>query len=1150
MAASLSFRNQRDASRPPRYRTPSPPRHAVEPLSPHTSPSYRRAPNTSVDTSYQVAPSLKETLAFVGGDEHRGGPGDYAHPPVANTGSTGKPGGHSRSGSTIDTLATVALATSPTFASFAHENVNETQPPPPPLPPHTKRPAMLSDGDESVERPAKRARSERARSPSWSRIGERPATSHISTTFDSMKTDAELLLNLARPSNRSAWTHQPRTIDEHSELRDAGSGWSANTMRVRNNSQYAVEEVPSSVFSHNGAVPPARMRSRSDGSAMFAKPVINSFMEGSYNNNQSPYSGGAVKDGLDADGPEPVSVTFDPAAETRANPKMGPPPSASETQTQTQTALPDSSVDGEMDVDSSTQAQCAACTLVRAPANGGDDSEVTWVNCDGCDRWFHIVCAGFKDDREIRTVDKFICRECRPTHGPTTFVRKSTRTRTAIDYAGLNQGFVKSSAEAPEHHYIRPIKEGKISFLPDKFARLPPELVSAQYFQRGVGMTEPVVVPAHLNSRHTTVGRPGFVDDDVPLNEEVSQEEFDEIIDYLTAREDTLEEVVDCGQDLLDMVIPESLTVRNATELYGPDEPVEVIDVKSQQGEDKKWNMQKWADYYYEPDTSKPIRNVISLEMSQSPLGRLIRRPKIVRDLDLQDSVWPADLQAVGDFPKVQFYCLMSVADCYTDFHVDFGGSSVFYHILKGKKTFFFIPPKDKHLKKYEEWCNSSSQDTTFLGDLTKECYRVDLCEGDTMLIPSGWIHAVWTPENSLVIGGNFLTRMNYAMQIKVAKIEKDTKVPMKFRYPFFQKIMWYTALRYLAEDPVPQNVLDSFARDENYRFYREYPIYHEFGDRANTAEPGSDYYNARFHSQAELEGLPDLARYLFRTALIAGGYPVDGVAKEAKNAVNRSIPKGQGDPIDTAKKFGVWSAWKRGNELAAEWTRPGSVSLDTKADISDKKANSRPSRRSERNAKLTKTVQQPALQGPDQQAPALNQMSGDGSIPSASSPSVPAKRKAPSVDLKNGNEEDHQVMSKGNGLGPKRMACEACRKRRIRCRHKDGIEPVLLTATKQKRTTDDDLEGYMRSDIPIGTAASENANGSVTASQAGTLALAAESMHTDKLSGQVASGSELGALYPPKKPRSKACDECRKSKVSISPFFFNPLAMDTVDLT
>ena len=33
--------------------------------------------------------------------------------------------------------------------------------------------------------------------------------------------------------------------------------------------------------------------------------------------------------------------------------------------------------------------------------------------------------------------------------------------------------------------------------------------------------------------------------------------------------------------------------------------------------------------------------------------------------------------------PQVQKYCLMSVKDSYTDFHVDFGGTSVWYHILR-----------------------------------------------------------------------------------------------------------------------------------------------------------------------------------------------------------------------------------------------------------------------------------------------------------------------------------------------------------------------------------------------------------------------------------------------------------------------------------
>ena len=33
--------------------------------------------------------------------------------------------------------------------------------------------------------------------------------------------------------------------------------------------------------------------------------------------------------------------------------------------------------------------------------------------------------------------------------------------------------------------------------------------------------------------------------------------------------------------------------------------------------------------------------------------------------------------------PCVQKYCLMSVKDSYTDFHVDFGGTSVWYHVLR-----------------------------------------------------------------------------------------------------------------------------------------------------------------------------------------------------------------------------------------------------------------------------------------------------------------------------------------------------------------------------------------------------------------------------------------------------------------------------------
>jgi kynurenine formamidase len=40
-----------------------------------------------------------------------------------------------------------------------------------------------------------------------------------------------------------------------------------------------------------------------------------------------------------------------------------------------------------------------------------------------------------------------------------------------------------------------------------------------------------------------------------------------------------------------------------------------------------------------------------------------------------------------------------------------------------------------------------------------------------------GWIHAVYTPTDSLVFGGNFLHSFNISQQLRVATMENSTKV-------------------------------------------------------------------------------------------------------------------------------------------------------------------------------------------------------------------------------------------------------------------------------------------------------------------------------------------------------------------------------------
>ncbi|KAJ5988188.1 hypothetical protein N7481_003398 [Penicillium waksmanii] len=1099
--------------RPPQYRTPSPPRRAVEPITPSTaefrSSWAERVWMVTSDRLIILGP-LRWMALHITGRVTAG----QTQPSTLLRPSPSQPARHSH------------------HFPIAH------------LPPPSRSTVPLFPPESNTsERPAKRARSERDPSPYHGRGQPTHSHSHsLSDTLsyshshsqapsniqslipDSMTTDAELLLNLARPTNFHPSSHTKRVSIDESHNHYGGDELRHNRVGFANDGYPDGKHAFFSEDSH----PPSRMRSRSDGSAFAPRPVIRGARPTTSAGTLPPIVWeDEIEDISSGDASRYAGYVEHRSTgipELRALQKpLDPMPKAEEDEAEP------------------SQASCAACHMVRIPVQTEEQEEDTWIGCDGCKRWFHIVCAGFKSDRELRTIDKFICRSCRPAHGQTTFVRKSSRARTAIDYAGLNQGLVKAASDSMEHHYLEPIRQGKIRFQPEDFPRMKPELVTAEYFERGNGWNEPIVIPACWNT-HEPVPE---VDTDFEslIKDASTKEMFDDLLEHLPEQEAEVEENNDCGQDQLDMVIPKGLTVRAVAELYGPEERVEVIDVKSQQGEDKRWNMQKWADYYESNEPNKPVRNVISLEVSQSRLGRLIKRPKIVRDLDLQDAVWPKELQEIGDFPKVQFYCLMSVADCYTDFHIDFGGSSVYYHILKGKKTFFFIPPKDRHLKKYEEWCNSPAQDSIFLGSQTKECYRVDLSEGDTMLIPSGWIHAVWTPENSLVIGGNFLTRLNYGMQIKVLNIEKETKVPRKFRYPFFQKIQWYTALRYLEDDPVPANVLDYFVQDENARFHREYPVYYEFGELANQEALGSPYYNARFYSQAELEGLPELIKYLLRTALIASGYLVEGVTTEARNAIRRSIPKAITDPVEMIRRFGIWVAWKRGNETAPRWTRPGVIENNPKVSLNEKKPAGRPSRRSDRNIDYQRTYAErhpiqrleDIMPSPAHQADPLVEI--PTSFPSVYTPDCAAPDAMTTP-------KSRSSAPRGSGLGPKRVACDACRRRRIRCRHKD--EPADMILGKQMT-----INGFgSTSGVSTPNSLAQDAVSALNslaaiASQAGfpnngVIGLdgfeAAGKFQSAVMGTSTAAANRLHDLSPDgasggKKGRSKACDDCRKSK-------------------
>ncbi|XP_036209342.1 lysine-specific demethylase 2B isoform X6 [Myotis myotis] len=261
-------------------------------------------------------------------------------------------------------------------------------------------------------------------------------------------------------------------------------------------------------------------------------------------------------------------------------------------------------------------------------------------------------------------------------------------------------------------------------------------------------------------------------------------------------------------KDGLGIKMPDSdFTVRDVKLLVGSRRLVDVMDVNTQKG--TEMSMSQFVRYYETPEAERDkLYNVISLEFSHTKLEHLVKRPTVVDLVDWVDNMWPQHLKekqmeatnAIAEmkYPKVKKYCLMSVKGCFTDFHIDFGGTSVWYHVFRGGKIFWLIPPTLHNLALYEEWVLSGKQSDIFLGDRVERCQRIELKQGYTFFIPSGWIHAVYTPVDSLVFGGNILHSFNVPMQLRIYEIEDRTRVQPKFRYPFYYEMCWYVLERYV----------------------------------------------------------------------------------------------------------------------------------------------------------------------------------------------------------------------------------------------------------------------------------------------------------------------------------------------------------------
>uniref|UniRef100_A0A4W6D304 Lysine-specific demethylase PHF2 n=1 Tax=Lates calcarifer TaxID=8187 RepID=A0A4W6D304_LATCA len=358
------------------------------------------------------------------------------------------------------------------------------------------------------------------------------------------------------------------------------------------------------------------------------------------------------------------------------------------------------------------------------------------IECDACKDWFHGSCVGVDED-DAPDIDIYHCPNCEKTHGKSTCKKRTGANMTTGQSTDIKA--VQNGSQV----FIKELRSRTFPSADDVVVKLSGSQLTMDYLEEN-GFNEPILVQK---------------------------------------------------KDGLGMSMPAPTFYISDVENYvGPDVGVDVVDVTKQT--DSKMKLKEFVDYYYSTNRKK-VLNVINLEFSDTRMNSIVESPQIVRRLSWVENYWPDD--ALLGKPKVTKYCLICVKDSYTDFHIECGGASVWYHILKGEKIFFLIKPTSANLSLYERWRSSSNHSEMFFADQVDKCYKCTLKQGQTLFIPSGWINAILTPVDCLAFSGHFVHNLSVEMQMRAYEIEKRLKVKTLNPFPNFETACWYVG-RHLLE--------------------------------------------------------------------------------------------------------------------------------------------------------------------------------------------------------------------------------------------------------------------------------------------------------------------------------------------------------------
>ncbi|CAL2035440.1 unnamed protein product [Caenorhabditis brenneri] len=300
---------------------------------------------------------------------------------------------------------------------------------------------------------------------------------------------------------------------------------------------------------------------------------------------------------------------------------------------------------------------------------------------------------------------------------------------------------------------------------------------------------------------------------------------FDNILDYI--KEDESVSVINSSTRNPSWMKMETLIKKFKAEKRGKN-PLNVLSKEVSKDHKNLSHLMRVPEFVRENCMIEEIETIIHAKINDSEkLSGGSSRPEVAR-LKHQ----------LKNLPRYQKFLLLSMKRSYTDVHIDPSATPVSYHVHEGKKIFYVAPATPENIEIYKaDEMNEDTKKEWIFNRLFDQWRRVEIEAGETAFIPAGYLHAVFTPMDSIVFGGNVLMKQFMELQFDLTRMEETRFVKghlhVSEMFQGFRNVMWMHLEHLLLPDlrAAKDNKTDELMRMGRLFMENMDPQYEIFGD-------------------------------------------------------------------------------------------------------------------------------------------------------------------------------------------------------------------------------------------------------------------------------------------------------------------------------